>query len=73
MAEQKAKGPLLGRIDEIKSAKEFLEECTYYIGLKGKPRNSNLVDLYEVHSSCAYNECMQYAPVLLKITSQAIS
>jgi hypothetical protein len=32
---QKAAGPLLNRINNIQSAKEFLEECTYYIGLKG--------------------------------------
>ncbi len=27
------KGPLLGRIEEIKTSKDFLEECTYFIGL----------------------------------------
>ena len=30
------------------------------------------IELYEVHSTCAYNECMFYAPVLLKITAEAI-
>ena len=27
---------LMSRIDTIKTSKEFLEECTYFIGLNGK-------------------------------------
>jgi hypothetical protein len=28
--------PLLSRIDEVKTSKDFFEECTYFIELKGK-------------------------------------
>ena len=38
--EKKPSGPLLSRLDQITSSKEFLEECTYFIGLKGKRNNS---------------------------------
>ena len=31
----KGNGSLLSRIEDVKSSKEFLEECTYFIGLKG--------------------------------------
>ena len=32
----KGNGTLLSRIEDIKTSREFLEECTYFIGLKGK-------------------------------------
>lgn len=29
-------GTLLSKIEDIKTSKQFLEECTYFIGLAGK-------------------------------------
>jgi hypothetical protein len=31
-------GTLLSRIEDVKTSKQFLEECTYFVGLKGKYR-----------------------------------
>lgn len=71
--EMKRKVPLLQRIDEVQSSKDFLEESTYFIELKRKCRTLTApIELYEVHSTCSFHENMTYSPVLLKINHATI-
>ena len=37
------KGTVLSRINDITSSKDFLDECTYYISLKGKESLSFII------------------------------
>ena len=67
---EKDRATVLSRIDEIKSSKNFLDECTYFISLKGNDfheADDVWIDLYEVKDTCAYHEGMYHCPVLVKM------
>ena len=66
----------MSRIGEIENSKDFLEECTYQIGLNCKKNLymdlTLMLELYNVKETCSYYEKMEYSPVLIEIVSKEI-